>query len=326
MKIKFISLGFVFILTILLLNSCKDKKESPQEAWSVKTSTSQPYEVKVSTTAVPTALKPILTTMPTISSTPKVTLEKPSPKLTWTPQPTLPLDQAQATAESVYMINGGCNFPCWMGITPGKTRWDQAKVYLSPFADLYYDSKRTSLIYVDVLFKKPKGQDPVSIVGQMTVENDLVTYVLANFSHEKFPLWKFLSEYNRPEEIRIFANGNYAGLGDSGDFVIVLFYPKNGIMAVFRGTSNQGKILHICLESKDFQPEYSLLLWDPSRSISFERAGQLLGLPVRNNSDIAKDYVMLQDVTNFDVETFAETYQQKDNQGKCFDVPALVEK
>lgn len=326
MKVNIFSLCFGSIFAFLLLISCSDRNGFIQEAKSVKTSTSQLYEDKISTTTLPTTVERNLTTTPTISSTPKGTLGEPSPILTWTPQPTLPLDQAQATAQSVYMINGGCNFPCWMGITPGKTCWDQAKSYLSPFADLYYDSKRTNLIYVDVLFKKPKGQDPVSLVGQMTVENDLVTYVLANFSHENFPLWNFLSKYNRPEEIRIFANGNYAGLGDSGDFVIVLFYPKNGIMAAFRGTSNQGKVLHICLESKNLQPEYRLLLWDPNRSISFEKAGQLLGLPVRNNSEIAKDYVLLQDVTNFDVDTFAETYEQKYNQGKCFDVPALVEK
>ena len=181
---------------------------------------------------------------------------------------------------------------------------------------LNYVKNRSDLLSVDVLFPIPRGNDPVTLVGQMTVNHDLVTQVYANFFYRDLPLWRFLANYGEPDEIRMFANGNYGGLGDKGDFILVLFYPDKGIMAAFKGTSNQGKILHVCLDNQHLLEEYSSILWSPNELLSFEQAGERLGLPNRTNSSLEKDYIPISITTNMDTSTFYELFKQETNQGR----------
>jgi hypothetical protein len=65
-----------------------------------------------------------LSTTPTTSAT--ATPIPPSPTITSTLEPTLTFAQSQHYLFELLQHNAGCKLPCWWGITPGVTTWDEA--------------------------------------------------------------------------------------------------------------------------------------------------------------------------------------------------------
>jgi hypothetical protein len=53
--------------------------------------------------------------------------------LTSTLFPTLPAEEMDETIQALIATNGGCFLPCWWGITPGVTSWDDANHFLLQF-------------------------------------------------------------------------------------------------------------------------------------------------------------------------------------------------
>lgn len=49
-----------------------------------------------------------------------------------TSYPRLEENEAHARVVELLKTNGGCRFPCWWGIVPGKTHWQEAHALLSP--------------------------------------------------------------------------------------------------------------------------------------------------------------------------------------------------
>ena len=48
------------------------------------------------------------------------------------PNPTLAASEALAFIRQMQVNNGGCKLPCWWGITPGETTWEEAKQVFAP--------------------------------------------------------------------------------------------------------------------------------------------------------------------------------------------------
>ena len=123
---RFMRVGLIVVPVLLLLGClpCQVTEDEP----SVEPS---PFSsVKPTATQRPTAIpSPAATLLPTLTPRPTWT---PSP--TWTPIPTrtptatpLPfptLESAEMQSFIAEMLstNGGCELPCWWGITPGETR------------------------------------------------------------------------------------------------------------------------------------------------------------------------------------------------------------
>jgi hypothetical protein len=82
--------------------------------------------------------------LPTLPSTPFVQAPQPSP--TWTPLPTLMPHEAVATVQDLLLTNRGCSLPCWWGITPGRTTWQEAQHVLAPFASIEAGTQGTITI------------------------------------------------------------------------------------------------------------------------------------------------------------------------------------
>ena len=59
------------------------------------------------------------------------------PIVSLTPSPTsyprLSREEAKPRIIEMLQTNAGCRLPCWWGITPGKTRWEEVHALLSPY-------------------------------------------------------------------------------------------------------------------------------------------------------------------------------------------------
>ncbi len=61
------------------------------------------------------------------------------PTITSTPAPTLTANERQALVQKMLQDNGGCELPCWWGITPGKTDWNTLRDRFIAFGGTVFD-------------------------------------------------------------------------------------------------------------------------------------------------------------------------------------------
>jgi hypothetical protein len=87
-----------------------------------------------SLTSYPTStLAPSFTPLPSNTHIPTRTQ---TPKITNTPTATpWPLKYAKKRLLEFYKTNGNCRLPCWWGITPGETTYDEMKTLFAPYAE-----------------------------------------------------------------------------------------------------------------------------------------------------------------------------------------------
>jgi hypothetical protein len=244
---------------------------------------------------------------PTLTWTPR-----PTPTLTWTPWPTLPKDQAQNYAQKIMKTNGGCQLPCWIGISPGITTWSEAYAFLAPFAD--------SIINYEVYFKFPdnsyRGVSETAAFFEVR-GNGLIDKISTTTD---ISLSNLLTTYGLPSEIRIRAIGIYT-VDPVGRFTLVLFYKNKGIMAVYDGKNEKNKIIHICPDHIQ-GPQSAWLLWDPADQLTFSVAGRetmLISDPPPPSED---DYIPLEKLTGMSINAFYQRYKDPQNSRVCIEIQA----
>ncbi len=246
--------------------------------------------------------------IPSLSPKPPITKV-----FTSTPFPTLSLEKVVELVNT----NGGCQFPCWLGVTPGKSKWNEIKPFLLTFSKkglVEYNSKTYYSIDVSL-------ENSQRTTARIYVWNNLVESIEAYEPIQKLPFWKVLSTYGKPEEVRISPSGHYGGVGNNvlGEFDLVLFYPDMGILTEFHGTTDSAKVLNVCLLDKYLDDHTHWFLWDPQKPMSFAEIGEEIGLPIKMS--VEYDYISIDKLTNFNVETFYEKFKQEANQNDCFYVP-----
>lgn len=113
-------LSFIFLFIFLV--SCSTTSQTP-----INILTRLPT---LTSTATVTAVPPMQTLTPTL--TPTMTL---TPLPSWTPLPTL-VDENSFLDFISFTKNSVCKFPCWAGILPGETNWDEASFALRPMESI----------------------------------------------------------------------------------------------------------------------------------------------------------------------------------------------
>jgi len=228
---------------------------------------------------------------------------------TWTPLPTLPPDQAQAFALEMMTTNGGCELPCWLGITPGKITWNEAHAFLATFADEINSKKNMN----GVMFKFPDLTKHGAILY-----NNQEGVVIQISSWDDIPLPDLLTTYGVPSEIWIHAIGVYT-LSPVGRFTLVIFYQDQGIMAVYDGENERSNLIHIC-PSNIHELEHNWLFWSPTEKLTFSEAGMKTLFPY--SPEIEEKYISFESLTGLDVKSFYERYKDPANQDICMYVQA----
>lgn len=159
--------------------------------------------------------------------------------------PTLsPTDEAKIVTD-LFVNNGGCELPCFVGIVPGQISLQDVYNRFSPIG-YFEDQTRAVDTYQHIAFATripPDGFISSRHDGRwgfsMRVNNAIVLGFLTGATDiEKFStpsLSKFLSYFGQPEEIRVMLIEQMDNSLDH--YVIALYYPSKGIFISWRGTT-----------------------------------------------------------------------------------------
>jgi hypothetical protein len=212
--------------------------------------------------------------------------------------------------------NAGCRLPCWWGVEPGKTTWDDALEMLSPFASkiltlpLANDEMNAALVFTNV----PGEDNPLSPSGlRFRVQNGVIQNIQVEGFYKasnSYYVAILLANYGEPGDVWMDAT-NPSGT-DSGErsTAIQLFYPTLGVFAQYDSIGDlKGEAIHACYDKGPYlflwNPEHILTIDDVYRSIEF--MAEFSYLPVSK-------------ALGMDTHSFYLTYQGSDST-TCLDTP-----
>ena len=246
----------------------------------------------------------------------------PTNRSTKTPLPTLSLIQAHDFAWNMVKTNGGCQLPCWFGIYPGITKWEDARAFLVTFVDDIEISPIEGNYSIN--YTLPENSYRVSEGGINTkggasvfVKDGIVKKIRTSID---ITLPELLTTYGAPNEIRLYALG-YSTIDPIGRFEMVLFYAEKGIMAVYNGKNEKGKIIEIC-PNKIQGPQGIWLMWSPNTSMTFKEAGLETNLISSVPPPSEAEFIPIEKLTDLDVMSFTQRYKDSKNQGICMKMQA----
>lgn len=259
-----------------------------------------------------TAIHPTSTFTPTL--TPTITL---TPPPTWTLLPTL-ADQNSFLDFISFTENGICNFPCFAGITPGKTTWDESIFALRPME---------AVAKLEILPNQESSYGQVNIIswylygGEYVVEGkfltgsntSLIRMNIQSFSiptenipsyslplPKPFNLQSVLNIYGIPSMVFIYTFVH--DQSSSPPFKILLIYPENQFyMEYHREAKLSGNSVVAC------DSDYSLEL------LVVDNKDKLLSSEAISNTPEAKDFDFnnwkpVEQALNMSPEKFHELY------------------
>jgi hypothetical protein len=281
-------------------------------------------------------IKPSKIATPTHAST---NMPTPVPTIAWTPLPTLSAYERDAKIRELLETNGGCELPCWWGITPNKTSMPEALHFLTSLMveimqgrskTIYEGGKEHSSTNFEVYFEIPN----VSKRGRILfdVQDNVVIWIsiFPPGTQYRYQLHQLLSLLGIPEQIYISAwsSPKVPALDEVPPAILVLDYSHIGVWAAYGYLPDRvGEIISIC--PQDFGKRTSIFeellgniggrleLFDPTmeypRAISIEEYAKM----VSGNRSVSK----LEDVTNMTTETFYNTFIDP-NSKACLETPA----
>lgn len=291
-----------------------------------------PTEMSTASPVSPTPLAISLTTV-----TPFLTFTL-SPTPTWTPSPTLSRQDALALVKNLLENNGGCRLPCWWGITPGVTEWNQARHFLETFAieikgyeqtiikpviDIELGKERTATDGVPVqqvdYFITYEITNGVRAEIYVFVENRIVRSAEMGGRGMNFRLHQLLTDYGPPDEVFIQTH-RYTSDGGPPPFIFVLYYAQKHFSADFRlnGEFVEDKIV-ACPQLIDprIWVDASDMVWTLDSLFDYVFGPPTPGRPRTQGEQV----LTLKDATGMDMETFTNIFKNPDNQ-KCLETPA----
>ncbi len=235
-----------------------------------------------------------------------------------TTEPTSPIEESQKLVQDLLENNAGCRLPCWWGIQPGKTTWNEARQILERVSS-YTTPKIESNTFYNASAKiyPPYPNDPAKYIEtNFRVENGVVRYI-SIYNEDLTPnyhLSKFLENYGVPTEIwiRTFPQE------DMGfqPFLIDIFYQDSGVLVEY-GTGHplkevNGNISNCSINEMD-SPH--LHLWSPETDkLSFQKAKIFI-----DTMSLPEPKALLE-ATGMNVKTFFETFKNPET-NVCIETP-----
>jgi hypothetical protein len=210
--------------------------------------------------------------------------------------------------------NGKCILPCWWGITPGKTTWADAEVFLSGFASKILIGTppkgfSTGAVFFALPDKFKTYMLDVSFQGEgETIQKmDISGLGTAPF----YSVANILRTVGQPKEVWIQTYSLVPRPSDPVPFLLLLFYPQQGVLVSYGHDSGQ-LLRHTVRACEQFDP--SLMLWEVGQELTLSDAMQMFDFqlegPIRP----------LQEATGMEVSTFYKTF--KDAPGPiCLETP-----
>jgi hypothetical protein len=315
-----VSLGFLLVALGCTSGRDLERTANPQASFTAvpsptthsttSTVTSIPTETQILKPTPTETLRSTSTASPMPSPTPTST-----PATTRTPQPTLLPQEAMRLVSELLETNGGCRLPCWWGITPGETSWDEARHFLQTFSTKILANRKASSqtdgVYT-LYFPHPKyGESFVHIV----VEKGLVDILnpFWKMNTPTFQLDRILSEYGKPDEVYIKTVPNAPA--DHVPFNLILYYTEQRILAKYdyRGDPRD-ELIQACPEREG--PE--LFTWSSAEDFIDE-----IGLQEVVIGPDSHPMKPIGEVTDLDIQQLYDRYKVLSN-WECFETPKAL--
>jgi hypothetical protein len=268
-----------------------------------------------------------LSSSPTLSFTSTFTPQSTS-TITLKSSPTLSAEQIQTNILAALDANGGCKFPCWLGITPGQTPRDSALTLLEQIGftsvldtigDWYYDK----VWYLG-------ASEGNSIGYEIHLQDQIVSFIHVKgegySNHILFyRIWKSVSpnsiitKYGTPTRVWVesyFSSCEGGGSCTTTPYNLWVFYDEQGFLIIYSGLVDFKSTYTFCPTfSEDGNlggriEIYLKSLQDPKPLEDFT------GFP----PDMLKNPKDLFAITGMSLDKFSALYMQT-NQTFCFSTP-----
>jgi len=193
---------------------------------------------------------------------------------------------ASAKIKELFQTNGGCQLPCWWGITPGQTRWQGVKDFLLPFAKSIYDVNlsETNTAIAEVFLPAPFPNER-GFRQEYLVENGIVKEI--EILPQQYSAYSkpsgLLHEFGIPEVVYL-----SVVIDQLLSYAMVLYYPQQGIFALYAGMLQPiqaRKELTLCFNELEY---VDMFLWEP-KSHSFDQTLGFVFQQYENTFQVIED-------------------------------------
>lgn len=157
------------------------------------------------------------------------------PEQTRKPYPTLSSDVANEKLRELLINNSNCRLPCWWGITPGKTTWNEALLFLNPLIKRIGEPTVAPSGLTRVTFQLPVQKELGTLDQTYYVRNNTVVGINAYvFDWSPFLyLSNILTEYGPPDGVFI-TTYRYDENGRR-PYIVYVIYEKLGMLLLYSG-------------------------------------------------------------------------------------------
>lgn len=259
-------------------------------------------------------------------------LPLPHPSLTNTPtQPVTPSPEPRAFPDQgelsdkdfvlhLLQTNGGCELPCWWGIVPGETKWEDAEQFLSRFtlriekdweetkkgADGQPFQIKNFVVYMDI-------DQPDPGLFSIRIKDEFVTgiYVSRPLTKPHFSLQKLLNNQGVPSKIFIFTHSNV--MEPPTPFDLILYYQEQRFLIVYTTlVYKENEQITACLD--DVGPTIAVV--SDAEALTDQQVQEFfLGPDPRG-------ILSIEDALGITTDVFYETY--RDSETICLTTPANI--
>jgi len=307
-------MGIVLVL-LYLLTACSVYRPSSEGASAPLTPSPLVVPPSATSPLLPSPLPATATPSPTHTSAPP----------TVTPRPVLTVDERRALARWMLETNGDCELPCWWGITPGETRWQEVVELLGlrgtdlhkqggGVYDIMYvplDPYRLSDYGVRLIITEYS-----EVVQSIGVQSEMfVGRVSEHFARDwrRYSLNQVLTRYGEPSQVMLELWPNPPE--PYYPYRLFVFYDHLGILLGYEGPAIPGEPFRVCTK---FEQVTQLRLWlqSPKQQTS------LLQLANLDSGELAQ-MLPLEKATGMTLKTFYETFKDAESQ-VCMESPASV--
>ncbi len=331
----------LLILMIFFLSGCSWKRSTsePQFPLSTPTHTLQPSPMRSTPTHTPTII---------VQTSNNSLLNSPQPRST--PRPTFSTDQAKNFLLELIQQPGGCRFPCFWGLIPGKTSLKTAQQFVSQFGNTvtknievsshdYGDVGGASLAYtinsihvvVNFSYYKVQSSESVDLLRMFSYAlNDYgpdpatgVTQLAPIWGTEEFNqemsgylLSAILNRYGPPDQVLVgtwLEEPDYYGRVTYRPFSLVLIYLQRGFMIEYQSLrESEGQDYIGC----PYKSHINISTWDPKGNLPMEKIVEKASLEVAFGS-----LRSLEEATDLTMDSFYAQYSE-DGAQLCIHTPA----
>lgn len=285
------------LLSALVLAGCTSL------AQNTNVPTMEPVVAPFTQTATATHISPTLTDAPIPATT--------------TPHPTLALSEVSQFIDMLASTDEICLFPCWGGIIPGETNWNDVQSFLESFAKVRRHSPSSPEGFAVDVPLPDRYPDDLLWLSIFLDEKNTVKYI-RGWRYDLF-IDQLFRRYGKPEEVYLYILGVLPSDGVE-EFGFLFSYNTQGFFLTYTGKTPNQPLLNICPSDLDDGPYF--WLWDPLDNEAMNRI--VNGGPDYYFYGDWSQYQEIAIATKGEVtaDSFYETYSNPANANVCFQIPS----